>query len=382
MIAAVYARKSTEQHEVAEDARSVTRQIERATQYAGTKGWVVAAEHIYSDDGISGAEFEKRPGFLRLMNALRPRAPFRVLIMSEESRLGREQIETAYALKQLITAGVRVFSYLQNRERTLDSPTDKLLLSVTAFADELERDKARLRTRDALVVKAQQGYVTGGRTFGYDNVPILGPGGQRLGVRYQVNPAEAGVVREIFDLCVQGYGCERIAKHLNAHRRPSPRWRPGTPIGWTPSTVGAALRRALYRGELVWGRTAKRDMWGKKRPSDRPQDDWIRRDLPGLRIVSDELWEAAQERRRTSRHAYLRHTDGKLWGRPCNGIDSKYLLTGMSCCDLCGGALTVRHSKKRGDVYSCLTYQQRGLAICANNTSVLTQRFDDKIERC
>jgi site-specific DNA recombinase len=134
--------------------------------------------------------------------------------------------------------------------------------------------------------------------------------------------------------------------------------------------VGAALRRALYRGELVWGRTAKRDMWGKKRPSDRPQDDWIRRDLPGLRIVSDELWEAAQERRRTSRHAYLRHTDGKLWGRPCNGIDSKYLLTGMSCCDLCGGALTVRHSKKRGDVYSCLTYQQRGLAICANNTSV------------
>jgi hypothetical protein len=31
--------------------------------------------------------------------------------MSEESRLGREQIETAYALKQIITAGVRVFYY-------------------------------------------------------------------------------------------------------------------------------------------------------------------------------------------------------------------------------------------------------------------------------
>jgi hypothetical protein len=30
--------------------------------------------------------------------------------MSEESRLGREQIETAYALKQIIQAGVRVFS--------------------------------------------------------------------------------------------------------------------------------------------------------------------------------------------------------------------------------------------------------------------------------
>jgi hypothetical protein len=51
--------------------------------------------------------------------------------MSEKSRLGREQIETAYALKQLIQAGVRVFFYLEDRERTLDSPTDKLMLSVS-----------------------------------------------------------------------------------------------------------------------------------------------------------------------------------------------------------------------------------------------------------
>ncbi len=32
--------------------------------------------------------------------------------MSEESRLGREQIETAYALKQFTQGGVRVFLYL------------------------------------------------------------------------------------------------------------------------------------------------------------------------------------------------------------------------------------------------------------------------------
>ena len=36
------------------------------------------------------------------------RTRFHALVMSEESRLGREQIETAYLLKQLITAGVRV----------------------------------------------------------------------------------------------------------------------------------------------------------------------------------------------------------------------------------------------------------------------------------
>ena len=54
MIAAIYARKSTEQHGVAEDAKSVTRQIEHATAYAAKKGWTVAQDYVYSDDGVSG----------------------------------------------------------------------------------------------------------------------------------------------------------------------------------------------------------------------------------------------------------------------------------------------------------------------------------------
>src|ERR671912_710263 len=149
MVAAIYARKSTDQSAVADEAKSVTGQIDHATAYATARATVPEA-CIFVDDGMSGAEFANRAGFVRLMAALKPRPPFQVLIMSEESRLRREAIETAYALKQLITAGVRVFFYLENRQRTFDSPTDKLLMSVTAFADELERQKAGLRVYDAL----------------------------------------------------------------------------------------------------------------------------------------------------------------------------------------------------------------------------------------
>jgi hypothetical protein len=35
-------------------------------------------------------------------------------------------LKKAYALTQLVQAGVRVFFYLEDRERTLDSPTDKI----------------------------------------------------------------------------------------------------------------------------------------------------------------------------------------------------------------------------------------------------------------
>ena len=271
MIAAIYARKSTEQAGVSDEEKSVARQIAHAKAYAARKGWSVADEHVYSDDGISGAEFERRPGFLRLMNALKPRAPFRVLIMSEESRLGREQIEVSYALKQLAQAGVRVFLYLEDRERTLETPTDKLLMSVTAFADELERQKASQRTADAMLRKAQAGYVTGGVVFGYDNREVLaempGPDGRRkrLHVERVVNDAEAAVVRRIFELCADGKGVRAITLALNEERAlaPTPR-RLGRPRAWAPSSVREVLYRDLYRGVITWNRTKKRDAWGRK----------------------------------------------------------------------------------------------------------------------
>src|SRR2546428_4848663 len=233
------------------------------------------------------------------MNALKPRAPFQALVMSEESRLGRESIEVAYALKQLAQAGVRVWLYLEDRERTLESPTDKLLMSVTAFADELEREKARQRTHDALARKARAGHVTGGVVFGYDNRAVLALGGEgrRGHVERVINPDQAAIVRRIFEMAAAGLGVRRIAVTLNDERveAPLPRRR-GRPRSWSPSSVQAILARPLYRGEIVWNRQRKRDQWGVKRYLDRPAHEWIRVPAPDLRIVSDELWAATHAR--------------------------------------------------------------------------------------
>src|SRR5262245_52725017 len=108
--AAIYARKSPDHNGVSvEEARSVKRQVEHARAYA-RKGWIVADAHEaatsaiqgdYTDDEMTGALFGAgRPGLARLLNTLSPRPSFNALIMSEEGRLGRESIETAYTLKQ------------------------------------------------------------------------------------------------------------------------------------------------------------------------------------------------------------------------------------------------------------------------------------------
>ncbi|CAN5882234.1 hypothetical protein BH18ACI5_BH18ACI5_17230 [soil metagenome] len=166
------------------------------------------------------------------MNALKPKPAFQVLTMSEGSRLGREAIATANALKQIVQAGVRLFFYMEDRERTLDSPTDKIMLSLTAFADELEREKARQRTYDAMSRKARAGHVTGGRVFGYDNVEVLGSSGERSHVARRINDVEAATVRRIFELCAAGAGLTRITKTLNGERAPVPRAQQGRPSAW------------------------------------------------------------------------------------------------------------------------------------------------------
>ena len=84
MRAAIYARKSTaETNGAGSETRSVARQEQHARKYCDRKGWSVADDHVYVDDGVSGAEFEGRPGFVRLMNALKPKPDFDVLVMSE-----------------------------------------------------------------------------------------------------------------------------------------------------------------------------------------------------------------------------------------------------------------------------------------------------------
>jgi site-specific DNA recombinase len=381
MIAAIYARKSTDQSGVADEQKSITRQVEHARAYATRKGWTVDQASVFVDDGISGAEFANRPGFLRLMNALKPRPAFQVLVMSEESRLGREAIETAYALKQLVKASVRVFFYLEDRERTLDSPTDKIMLSLTTFADELEREKARQRTYDAMQRKARAGHVTGGRVFGYDNVDVAGADGKRSHVERRIKEPEAAVVRRIFELCEAGTGYTRIAKLLNAERAPAPRPQQRRPSGWTPSTVNEILHRPLYRGEVVWNRSRKRNRWGQHDQQARPPADWLHREAPELRIVPEGLWQAAHGRLAGIRAQLVKASEGRIGARK-RDVESRFLLSGFARCASCGGSfypISRSHGRERAFFYACTAYHKRGTSVCGNGLAMRIERIDEAV---
>jgi hypothetical protein len=84
-------------------------------------------------------------------------------------------------------------------------------------------------------------------------------------------------------------------------------------VASSPSSVWELLRRALYRGEIVWNATQKRNAWGQKLPRAREASAWIRREVPELRIVAETLWTAAHARLSGAREDYVRRSGKRTW---------------------------------------------------------------------
>jgi DNA invertase Pin-like site-specific DNA recombinase len=341
MIAAVYARKSTSQEKATEEAKSVTRQIELARAFAERQGWTVPDEHVYVDDGISGAEFDprKRPQLSALMAAAhtKPR-PFAWVITMKQSRLGRRQLYTEQAVHGIAGAGVQIVYYQTGLGPDLTTSNGRFMVSVDAFKDDAYRESVKLITRETMRRKAERGEVAGGKVYGYVNVGVQGRRDR------EIVPEQAAVIRRIFQDVADGRGFAKIAQGLNAEGIPCPR---GT--CWAMTGVREMVFRHLYRGRVVYGKTKRLDPGQAKSRERLPQSEWITREAPHLRIVDDALWQAAHERLERTRRTYLRFTGGRMGGRPEAGLESKNLFAGFLVCGECGGAMhAIKRTSRRG----------------------------------
>jgi DNA invertase Pin-like site-specific DNA recombinase len=363
-IAAVYCRKSTEQNGADADAKSVARQIESARAFAALKGWTVVEAHVYADDAVSGAEVRKLVNRQRLIETIRSgAAPFRVLVMRDASRFSRRDGDEAFGeLKAIANAGIEIWFYQDQTRFTFGTFGDNVVGFVRAEMNAEFRRQIAKWTREAMVRKAQAGHVTGGCVFGYDNVRVNGH------VERRINETEAAVIRRIYELYASGHGLPTIAHTLNADGTVSPRAQQDRVHGWCASSVREVLKRPLYRGELVYGQTRKRDASGQVKPTRRSQHEVIRVAMPDLRIVPEVLADAVDARRTSMHKRTLRRANGRLIGRP-PGEGSPYLLTGLLACGVCGGGMEVLSSASGGRRqfhYRCYVARRKGPACCTN----------------
>jgi DNA invertase Pin-like site-specific DNA recombinase len=364
---AAYARYSSDRQSPA----SIQDQLRKCQEFARRQGWQVLDTHVYADQAQSGAGAD-RPGFVALIQAAsRLPRPFDVLLIDDTSRLSRNRAESAKAYERLEYFGIRVVAVSQG----IDTENDQaeVLVAVHELVDSLYIKELAKKTHRGLEGRALQGFHTGGRCYGYDN--IAAPGGVQL----RINAQEARIVQRIFEMAADGCSLKTIAKTLNRDGVPPPRPRAGKRYGtWCPTAIREMLRRKLYCGRIEWNRSrwVKQPGTIRRIRRDRPQSEWHVVERPDLQIIGTELWERVQ-----SRLAWVAETFG-TWSRPGlqhRAASSAHLLTGFLKCGSCGANLVVVTGRGKGGRHRYGCPQNYYRDACTNRLKERVDRIEERL---
>src|SRR2546426_1119231 len=253
---------------------------------------------------------------------------------------------------------MRIFFFFSSRRRHTrlqgdwSSDVCSSDLQFQGMIAEYERAQIVERTRRGKRHKAQQGLVNvlGGAPYGYRYIKKS----DNADAYYEINEAEAEIVRAVFDAYTQrGLSINAIARLLNQRQIPT---RTAT-TRWERSTVWGILRNPAYEGKACFGKTELRPRQRITRPlrqrrqlptrnsanHERPRQDWIEIPVPAL--VSEDTFALAQEQLQKNKHHSPRRT-----------IEPT-LLQGMLVCQNCGYALyrtSTKTSKRKLYYYRCL----------------------------
>ncbi len=374
MRAAIYARKSTTQ-DTDKAELSTERQIRDAQAFAASRGWTVDAAHVYVDESVSGSEWKGRHEFKRLLDAVATRPPFQHLIVMEQSRIGRDSINTPVVIQQIEEAGVSIWAYQTKEQITVSTEQGEILTLVHGIAGVSKRREASRSVRRSHIDKVSRGFFTGKAPFGYCNIPAPEYVGdpRKAPRRRVIDPVQASAVVRCFELVAEGYGYLRLAKKLNEEGVPAPR------AQWEPNGCKAVLRNELYRGVFAFAKT----QWeyrgiGQARTKYKitSPDAPVTVDHPELQIVSTELWNAAHARLSASRAAYLKAAEER---KPVDTTRvSVHLLSGLLYCDVCKGRLI---AVEGGKGYACQRAYKQGRKGCTASRRHSMAALDAEIRK-
>ena len=148
---AIYARVSTNRQM---QSQSIEQQIERLqAAVAEHPEWELAMEHIYRDDGYTGAKLN-RPGLDRLRDAA-GMAAFEMVLVTAPDRLARKYVHQVLLIEEMHNLGCEI--HFLERPMKDDDPHDQLLLQIRGAVAEYERNLIAERMRRGRLAKLRAG---------------------------------------------------------------------------------------------------------------------------------------------------------------------------------------------------------------------------------
>jgi site-specific DNA recombinase len=359
---AIYARYSTDNQRVA----SIADQFRVCLSHAEKQGWSVVEQ--YSDQAISGSTLILRPGIQALIrDALAGR--FQFVLAEALDRLSRDQEDIAGLYKRLRFSGVQIATLAEGE-------ISELHVGLKGTMNALFLKDLADKTRRGLRGRVEDGKSGGGNSYGYDVVVQLTAGGEPMRGNRTINKVEAEIVRRIFSSYAAGKSAKRIALELNREGVAAPSggaWGFST-INGNPKRGTGILNNEMYVGRIVWNRQRfmKDPDTGKRVSRLNPQEEWIIKDVPDLRIITDELWQATKLRQQAVK--VMRTTDGQeAENHFRDRRRPKYLFSGLTQCGCCGGGYTMISA----DLVGCATARNKG--TCSNRLNIRRDRIEARV---
>jgi DNA invertase Pin-like site-specific DNA recombinase len=319
---------------------SVPQQQEAVGKWCLDNGYILT--RVFVDVARSGTKTTGRDSFIQMVSYLEEDAHEAGIILWEYSRFSRDFDDSMYYIADLRRQGFVVYSITDNIPDSLDG---RLIESITAWKNAKYSEDLRKNVRRGLhyIASVHHAKPGGKPPLGYQMVPIeIGvrrDGSAHIVHRLELDPGVAPLVQKAFEMRSIGATYKEIheATHL---------------FKWLVA-YGKMLQKRLYTGSFEYGGMEVRDF------------------CPPL--VDQATWQKVQNvnRDRAERYGY---------DHP-RRLRSRFILTGLLKCDLCGGFMYGRVSRHRHyrpyDYYRCQN-KEGGRSTC-NATYIPKEEIEDRV---
>ena len=343
-ITALYCRLSRDD-ELAGESNSIKNQKSILSKYAQDNNFQNIK--FFVDDGYSGTTFT-RPAFMEMME-LAESGKIGIIIVKDHSRLGRNRLVVGQLLEEdFVRLNIRYIAIMDN----IDSSKGlNDFLPIQDWFNEMHAKNTSQKVRAVLKNKGEAGIPLA------HNVPYGYKKDENDNTKWVIDEPAAEVVKEIYNLFVQGNGTTQIANILSKRKILTPAEYfasiglktstrlPTIENRWNGRTVATILDRQEYIGDTVNFRYTVRS-YKDKTKVNLPKEEWKIFKNTHEPIVDEYTWNIAQQSRNNRK-------------KPTRS-GKKSIFSGLLFCYDCGKKMYFRSpvtDLKSKEHYRCSSYK-------------------------
>ena len=337
------------------ESLSIANQRRIIQQSAEEHGYDIV--EFYIDDGFKGYKME-RPAFNRMLQDLKD-GTIDGVIVKDLSRFGRNSPRVQILLEDLAIVDKEVISINDNYSNLEDE--DSILGIKTWFNERYVKDISK-KIKTVIHSKQKEGRWITEVPFGYKKI-------FNKKHAFEVDELTCGYVKQAFEMYVNGYGTNAIAKIFNDNGVPTPtqaaariREEQGIPPSkrqivtlWSSTVVKRMIANEFYIGTLVQRKCKTVGINGKT--VFRDEEEYIKFENNHEAIIDKETFVLANklkmERAEKHQHKGIRKNNN--------------IFAGMIYCNECGKLMTARSGINKRRYYLCSTYNAFGSEYCSQN---------------